>query len=151
MAFAHPATRFILFKNLSPLITSPTDLYYAKYDEVKSLIPLNPFEKTEKEQIEEFDSRIEIPQVIFLGIDEKISDGSGLHYKNFTGGPHFALDISPKKTYEQEAIDLTEKFVQAGLKFSEGMRAMSFPADVGKDKNLVTPAADNEHFPSPFL
>jgi hypothetical protein len=68
---------------------------------------------------------------VFLGIDEKINDG-GFHYKNFTGAPHFALDITPKKTFEKEAIDLTESLVGSGLKFSEGMRAMSFPADVGK-------------------
>ncbi|KAK5056810.1 hypothetical protein LTR84_012342 [Exophiala bonariae] len=132
-AFAHPTARFILFKTLSPLITSPTELYFAKYDEIKSLIPSNPFEKTEKEQVEEFDSRIEIPQVVFLGIDEKSKDGSLFHYKNFTGAPHFALDITPKKTFEKEAIELTESFVKSGLKFSEGMRAMSFPADVAAE------------------
>lgn len=69
---------------------------------------------------------------MFLGIDEKRKDGSSFHYKNFTGAPHFALDITPKKYFEKEALELTESFINSGLKFSEGMRAMSFPADVGK-------------------
>lgn len=129
-AFAHPSTRFIVFKTLSPLITSPTELYYATYDEIKTLITYNPFEKPEKQQEEEFDSRIDIPQLVFLGIDEKVKDG--FSFKVFTGAPHFAIDMTPKKSFEKEAIALNEKFLSSGLKFSEGMRAMSFPADVGK-------------------
>lgn len=129
-AFAHPSTKFILFKTLSPLIKSPTEVYHATYDEIKTLLPQNPFEKPEKEQIAEFDSSIDIPTVVFLGIDEKIKDGFA--YKNFLGAPHWAVDITPKKTYEKEANELADKFLGQGLKFSEGMRAMSFPADVGK-------------------
>jgi len=131
-AFSHPSSRFILFKTLSPLIKSPTELYYASYSEIQALVPVNPFAKTEKEQVEEFDSRIEVPQVVFLGIDEKVGEGAGFHYKNFTGAPHFAIDITPKKYFEKEAVALAENFLGNGLKFSEGMRAMSFPADVGK-------------------
>lgn len=94
------------------------------------MIPFNPFEKPEKEQVAEFDSRINIPQVVFLGIDEKVTDG--LSFKVFSGAPHWAVDITPKSTYEKEAKDLAEKFTNSGLKFSEGMRAMSFPADAGE-------------------
>jgi NAD+ diphosphatase len=129
-AFSHPTTRFLVFKTLSPLIKSATEIYYATYDEIKTLIPENPFDKTEKEQIAAFDSRKDIPQLVILGIDEKVKDG--FHYKNFTGAPHWAVDITPKKTFEKEANEVTENFKSAGLKFSEGMRAMSFPADVGE-------------------
>ena len=129
-AFAHPTTRFLVFKNLSPVIKSPTEIHYATYEDVKALVPNNPFEKSEKEATEDFDSRIEIPQLVFLGVDESVTDGYS--YKNFLGAPHFALDITPKKTYEKEANDLSELFTSQGLKFSEGMRAMSFPADVGE-------------------
>ncbi|EXJ93995.1 hypothetical protein A1O1_02388 [Capronia coronata CBS 617.96] len=130
-AFAHPSTKFILFKTLSPVIKSPTEIYYATYDEIKTLLPRNPFEKTEKEQIAEFDSSIDIPTLVFLGIDEKIKDGFA--YKNFLGAPHFALDMTPKKTFEKEANELADKFLGAGLKFAEGMRAMSFPPDVAAE------------------
>ena len=71
---------------------------------------------------------------MFLGIDEKVKGESAFSHKVFTGAPHFALDITPKKTFEKVANELNEKFLDSGLKFSEGMRAMSFPADVGKSK-----------------
>jgi hypothetical protein len=99
-------------------------------DDLKSLLPTNPFDRTEKEIVADFDSRIDYPQLVFLGLDEKVKDGYS--YKNFTGAPHWAVDITPKKTFEKEANELTEKFVADGFKFSEGMRAMSFPADVGE-------------------
>ncbi|EHY54170.1 NAD-capped RNA hydrolase [Exophiala dermatitidis] len=132
-AFAHSSTKFILFKTLSPLIKSPTEIYYASHDEIASLIPQNPFSKPEAEQVAEFDSSIDIPTVVFLGVDEKITGDNAFSYKNFTGAPHFAVDITPKKTYEKEANELAEKLLAAGLKFSEGMRAMSFPADVAAE------------------
>ncbi|KAK5193999.1 NADH pyrophosphatase [Exophiala xenobiotica] len=130
-AFGHPTTLFVVFKNLSPLIKSPTEIHYATYDDIKTLVPSNPFEKTEKDMIEEFDSRIDKPQLVFLGVDENVKDG--LKYRHFSGAPHWAIDITPKKTYEKEAKELDEHFQALGLKFSEGMRAMSFPADVAAE------------------
>jgi len=130
-AFAHPSTRFLVFKTLSPLITSPAEIYYASYDEIKSLVPSNPYEVPEKEAIEQFDSSIDIPQLVFLGIDEKVQEG--FSHRHFAGAPRFAIDITPKRSYEAEAKALTDKFTSDGLKFSEGMRAMSFPADVAAE------------------
>ena len=128
-AFAHASAKFLVFKTLSPLIKSPTEISYATYEDLKTVMPTNPYERTEKEIVEDFDSRIDHPQLVFLGLDENVKDGYS--YKNFTGAPHWAVDITPKKTYEKEANDLNEKLLASGLKFSEGMRAMSFPADVG--------------------
>ncbi len=129
-AFGHPSTRFLVFKTLSPLIKSPTEIYYATYDEIKSLVPTNPFEQSEKEAVEQFDSSKDTPQLVFLGIDEKLQEG--FSHRHFAGAPRWAIDITPKRTYEAEATALADKFVKDGLKFSEGMRAMSFPADVGE-------------------
>lgn len=129
-AFAHPSSRFLVFKTLSPLIKSPSEIHYATYEDIKTLVPNNPFERPEKETIEDFDSRIDLPQVVFLGLHESAKDRYS--YKNFTGAPHWAVDITPKKTFEKEATELIEGFLASGLKFSEGMRAMSFPPDVGE-------------------
>lgn len=133
-AFAHPTTKFLVFKTLSPLIKSPTEIHYATYDDIKSLVPSNPFEKSEKETLEDFDSRVDTPQLVFLGVDESVKDG--LNFRHFCGAPHWAIDITPKPTYEKEANELNEKFLASGLKFSEGMRAMSFPADVGESLQI---------------
>ena len=120
----------MIFRNLSPLIKSPTEIHYATYQDIKPLVPINPYAQTEEQDIKEFDSREQLPQLIFLGLDE--SDKNGYQFKNYTGAPYFALDVTPKEPFEQAARDVAEGFEKAGLGFVEGMRAMSFPADVGK-------------------
>ena len=129
-AFDHGTTKFMVFKNLSPLVKTPSEISYASYNDLKSLIPTNPYEQPEEDQIKGFDSRKKIPQLIFLGLDEKVKDG--LSYKNYTGAPHFAVDITPVAPYEEAANGVIAKMQKAGLSFVEGMRAMAFPADVGK-------------------
>ena len=126
-AFDHPSTKFMCFRNLSPLIKSPTELHYATYKDLKPVVPSNPYSKTEQEMIEEFNSDNTIPQIVFLGLDEQ--DSNGYAFRNFKGAPHFAIDITPRNSYEKEANDVIEAFKNAGLSFVEGMRAMSFHSD----------------------
>lgn len=130
-AFSHPSTVFMVFKNLSPLIDSPTEIHYVKWDDLKSISPDNPFAKTEKELVEVFDSSKTTPQFVFLGLDEKIKDG--YKFKNYTGAPHFAVDVTPKGQYEQAAEQLCQKWLDGGLKFVEGMRAMNFSAEIAAE------------------
>ena len=37
-AFDHPSTKFLAFKNLSPLIDSPTEIHYLKYEDIKKVL-----------------------------------------------------------------------------------------------------------------
>lgn len=127
-AFDHSSAKFMVFNNLSPMIDSPTEIHYVTLNEVKSLFPENPYSKTEKQQEADFDSSKTIPQLVFLGIDEKVEDG--YKYRNYTGAPYFALDITPKGTYKEEAQKLIDDFTSKKVSFVEGMRAMSFPAEV---------------------
>jgi hypothetical protein len=120
----------MVFKNLSPLVKAPSEISYASHNDLKSLIPTNPFEKSEEDIIKEFDSRKKIPQLVFLGLDESVKDG--LSYKNYTGAPHFAVDITPVAPYEEAANGVIAEMEKRGSTFVEGMRAMGFPADVGK-------------------
>lgn len=119
------------FKNLSPLIDSPTEIHYLSYDDIKTIVPENPYAKTEKEVIESFDSRVAIPQLVFLGLDE--SDKNGYSFKNYTGAPHFAIDVTPQKNYKDAAQKLNDNWTSNGLNFVEGMRAMNFPAYVAAE------------------
>lgn len=130
-AFDHPSTVFIAFKNLSPLIDSPTEIHYLKYDDIKPILSENPFKKSEKELVGSFDSRVAVPQLVFLGLDESVKDG--YTFKNYTGAPHFAVDVTPKKQYTEAAEQLSQKWLDGGLKFVEGMRAMNFPADIAAE------------------
>lgn len=128
-AFDHGTTQFMVFRNLSPLVKSPSEVAYAKYNDIKSIIPSNPYEKTEEQIVKEYNSSISTPQLVFLGLDE--SKRNGLEYKNFIGAPQFALDITPKGSYEEEAKGVIADLEKRGLTFIEGMRAMNFPANVG--------------------
>lgn len=120
----------MVFKNLSPLVKTPSEISYRSYDDLKKLVPVNPYKKTEKEVVKEFDSSKKIPQLIFLGLDE--SDKNGMTFKNYTGAPRFAFDITPVEPWVEETNGVIAGLEKEGLSFVEGMRAMAFPADVGK-------------------
>lgn len=126
----------MVFKNLSPLVKTPSEISYASYSDLKSLIPTNPYRKSEQDEIKEFDSQKRIPQLVFLGLDERVRDG--LVHKNYTGAPHFAFDITPVAPYEETANGVIAEMEKKGLSFVEGMRAMAFPADVGKRASLTS-------------
>lgn len=128
-AVLHPTTRFLLFKDLCPLVSDPKTLVYASYDEVKDLIGEDPYAKTEADRIKEFNSSVTIPQLIFLGLDEKNKDG--LSYKIYTGAPYFALDITPKGSIEAKAKKMCDDYEAKGLTFLQGRVHMSFPAPEG--------------------
>ena len=127
-AFDHPSTKFMCFRNLSPLIKSPTEIHYATYSDLKPIIPTNPYSKSEEEMKEDFRTDVDKPQVVFLGLEENESDGYA--FRNFKGAPHFAVDITPNRSNEKEANEVIDGFKKAGLSFVEGMRAMSFHSDV---------------------
>jgi NAD+ diphosphatase len=128
-AFEHDTTRFMVFRNLAPLVESPSEIAYAKPNDLQPIIPKNPFDKTEEDLIREYNSSISVPQLVFLGLDE--SKRNGLHYKNYIGAPQFAIDVTPKNSYEGEAKGVIAELEGRGLSFVEGMRAMNFPAEIG--------------------
>jgi NAD+ diphosphatase len=119
----------MVFRNLSPLVKTPSEIAYASWNDLKSMVPKNPYEKTEEELIREFNSSTSTPQLVFLGLDE--SKRNGLKYKNYTGAPQFAVDATPRGSYEEEAKNIIAGLEKRGLTFVEGMRAMNFPAGTG--------------------
>jgi hypothetical protein len=119
----------MLFKDLSPLAQSPSEIARTKFEQIKSLFPTNPFQRTEKEMINEYDSSISMPQLVFLGMDEGYQ--GGLRYQRHSGAPYFALDITPKGSFKQQAEDITATLERQGLIFLEGRKAMNLPADIG--------------------
>ena len=125
----------MVFRDLSPLVKTPSEIAYAKHSDIKSIIQKNPYEKPEEELIEEFNSSTSTPQLVFLGLDE--STRNGLQYNNYVGAPQFAVDVTPKGSYEEEANSLIAELERRGLSFAEGMRAMNFPAGIGVCKETV--------------
>lgn len=128
-AIKHPTTSFLLFNNLAPLGRDPSTLAYVKHADVKPLIGEDPYSRTESQLIAEYNSSITIPQLVFLGIDEKIKDG--LEWKVYRGAPYFALDVTPKGTIEKESHGVISEMKNRGFNFLEGRLHASLSAPEG--------------------
>ncbi|KAI4115386.1 MAG: hypothetical protein LQ345_004005 [Seirophora villosa] len=125
-ALRHPSTSLLLLNNLNPLAKDPSNLEYVTYKDVTLLIGDDPYSKTEAQMISEYDSTITIPQLLFLGLDER--NKQGLTYNIYTGSPYFALDVTPKGTITAQARSLIQAMQSRGLTFLEGRIQASLPA-----------------------
>lgn len=125
-ALKHPSTSFLLLNNLAPLACDPTKLAYVSYKEIQPLIGDDPYSRTDQVLISEYNSAFTIPQLLFLGLDE--SNRSGLEYSIYSGSPYFALDVTPKGSFEAKASSLIRDVEAQGLVFLGGRMHMSLPA-----------------------
>ena len=128
-ALVHPSTSFLLFNDLAPLAKDPSQLAYASHKDVKPLIGENPFEKTEEDIINEYNSDITLPLVLFLGLDERKKDG--FEHGIYKGTPFFAVDVTPQGTVEKEATGVIKAMEEKGLSFVQGRMHMSLNAPEG--------------------
>ena len=89
-----PRSNYLLLNRLDPLFGSNKGLYFAKYDQVKSIVdkvvPEREITKAEQDIL-----------LVFLGIDEK----EGISEQ---GHIYWALDVTPTGTYKQELESLVE-------------------------------------------
>ncbi|KAF2865844.1 NUDIX hydrolase domain-like protein [Massariosphaeria phaeospora] len=125
-ALKHPDASFLLFNKLEPLLKSPTEIAYAKFADIQPIIGDDPYAKSEEDVIKEYNSATYVPQLIFLGIDER---KEGFAYKDrYKGQPYFAVDVSPKGLVTEAAEALIKSCQAKGLEFSKGRMHMSLPA-----------------------
>ncbi|MCJ1237390.1 NADH pyrophosphatase [Varicellaria rhodocarpa] len=125
-ALKHPSTSFLLLNNLAPLGHDPSSIAYASYKDIQPLIGDDPYAKPEEEVISQYNSNVTIPQLLFLGLDERKKDG--FLWNIYRGSPFFALDVTPKGTIEAQATALINEMQSRGLQFVEGRMNMSLPA-----------------------
>ena len=78
--------------------------------------------------IKEFNSSKTSPLVLFLGLDERSKDKEGFKHGIYSGIPYFAIDVTPKGTYENEANSVVKAMQEKGLVFQEGRMLMSLDA-----------------------
>jgi len=137
-AFRHPSTQFLLFNDLKPLAHSPQKLACVSLKDIKSLVGEDPYSKSEEELVEEYNSTTTIPQMIFLGLDERANlketqeSSNTFKYKDlYRGAPFFAVDVTPKGSTAEQAKELIKDVEGRQLKFQEGRQIMSLPADEG--------------------
>jgi NAD+ diphosphatase len=129
-ALKHPGSRFLLFNQLAPLVRTPSEIFFASYGDVASLIPADIFDKSEEEVLREYNSSITIPQLVFLGLHESQTENA-LSYKSYTGTAYFALDITPRGTIEQQANSVVAAMEAKGLSFHQVRIVTALSADVG--------------------
>lgn len=143
-AFVHPSTRFLLFRSLQPLTTTSSSMYYALRSEIVSVVGENPYSKSEEQMIEEYNSSVTIPQMIFLGLDErKLNDRNGgedkaqplaeeeqgFSWKDvYKGRPLFAVDVTPNGSTKEQAESLIKDLEGKGLNFFKGRMPLSLHA-----------------------
>ena len=128
-ALRHPSATFILFKNIEPLVSSPSSLARVSYADVEPIIGKDIFNTTEEDVIAQYNSSLYIPQIVFLGLDER---KEGFVYKeHYKGQPWFAVDVTPKEGVKEEAEKLIGKLQERGLDFSKGRMHLSLVAEEG--------------------
>jgi NAD+ diphosphatase len=109
------------------------------YADVESIIGKEIFNTTEEDVIAQYNSSLYIPQIVFLGLDERTE---GFVYKeHYKGQPWFAVDVTPKESVKEEAEKLIEGLKGKGLDFSKGRMHLSLPAEEGKIPILLHPKA----------
>ncbi|KAF2754054.1 hypothetical protein EJ05DRAFT_480049 [Pseudovirgaria hyperparasitica] len=107
------------------LIKGSTEIALLPYSDFESIIG-DPYQRTEQNIIDQFNSTDYKPQVIFLGLDERSKDG--MTYKSHSGAPYFAIDLTPRKSVIQACEALIVTLESRGLSFSKSRMELSLPA-----------------------
>ncbi|KAB2576703.1 hypothetical protein BFW01_g3946 [Lasiodiplodia theobromae] len=126
-ALKHDTSRFILFKDLNPLVKSADKLAYASYKDVEPAVG-DPFTASEDDIIKQFNSTSYRPQLIFLGLDESKKQGGFAYKEHYAGQPYWALDITPRASVTEAAEALIKKVEGEGLYFAQGRMQLSLIA-----------------------
>jgi NAD+ diphosphatase len=115
-------------------VKSGTELARRSLEDVKPVIGENPFDKSEDDVIAQYNSSLYIPQIIFLGLDER---KEGFVYReHYKGQPWFAVDVTPRESVKDKAEELVKKMEGEGLEFSKGRMHLSLPAEEGTSNPL---------------
>lgn len=145
-AFAHASASFLLVdQHLSPLARDPANLAYVRTDDVAPLTGPAPFAKSEKDQIDAYNSEVARPLILFLGLDSGNKTGGGggggsagagagaggFEYRGYKGSPFFAVDVTPKGSLADAANSVVERAKAKGFTFLPGARHVNLNAPEG--------------------
>ncbi|QBZ55516.1 hypothetical protein PoMZ_00415 [Pyricularia oryzae] len=124
-AFAHPSARFLALDKLAPLVhTAEKSIAWITREDVAPVTGSGPFDKTEEDMINDFNSEESHPVIILLGLDDKqkmtASDQDVFQHKDYKGTPYFAVDF----TENQDVV--TSLASREGLSFNQDQRSLGF-------------------------
>lgn len=141
-AFTHDTAKFLCLQDLAPLASDTFQLCFVTRADLESLIKKNPFAKTEEQMLSDFDSSDISPLVLFLGVEEKAK--AGFVYQQYAGAPYFAIDITPKDGYREDALQLAKVFESNGFQFLRTRSSMELGVEEGR-LLLVISMIDHSH------
>ena len=120
------------------MVKDKAHLEYLKYQDVESLIG-DAYTQSEDKMLEQYNSTKHIPQMIFLGLDEKVKDALKYEHKGTTigGAPYFALDVTPQGSVKEACEQLLSGLEKKGLSFAPG-RGMELVAGDGPFASLMS-------------
>ena len=91
------------------------------------------YTQSEDTMTSQYNSTKHTPQVIFLGIDERIKDSFKWSHKGaaIEGAPYFAVDVTPKGSLTETCEKLLSDLKSKGYSFAPG-RGMELVASDGE-------------------
>jgi NAD+ diphosphatase len=131
-AVSHEDAKFLVLNDFAPLMSSASKkvLHSAKHSDVISLTGPNPFQQNEQEMIDAYDSTIDRPVLVFLGIQE--SKTARFQYRSYKGEPYFVVDVTPRGSYAEAANAVISSLTSGDGYFNEGMRNTTLSQAAGR-------------------
>jgi NAD+ diphosphatase len=129
-----PTTQFIALRDLNPLIADPTRLAFFNHEDVKPLIGVDPFGRTDEDKKSTFDSTKPSPLLLFLGLLPDTPKGLDLETTKHgvvNGQPYFALDVTPQGHFAEEAETFLKKAEAKGYSVQTNVRTMTLHPEAG--------------------
>lgn len=129
-AFSSPDAQFVALNDFAPLVRDKTSLKPIRVEDFVSVSGPDPFKLSEKDLVAAYDSKVTTPLIVFLGIRE--DEVSEFKVRDFQGTPWFAVDLTPKGSYANEAQKVIEKLTGSGFTFHQSTRQNTLSAGYGK-------------------
>ncbi|KAH7326378.1 NUDIX hydrolase domain-like protein [Stachybotrys elegans] len=127
-----PETKYIALNNLSPLVTSSSELAFFSYEDLKSVIGTAPFGLAEEEYIQLYDSTKSAPLIVFLGMDESGQTSTTFEtsaHGSISGKGCFAIDVTAKGFQVEAASAFLAAAEQKGIATQGNPRSMTLHAE----------------------
>lgn len=138
-AFTSPDAQFVALNEFAPLASDTKTLKPIRLEDFVSVSGPDPFNKSVKDTIAAYDSKATKPLVVFLGIRE--DEVSEFKIREFQGCPWFAVDLTPRGTYADEAKKVIEKLTSNGSFFLQSARQNTLSSELGKSSPAVSCSA----------
>lgn len=145
-AFQSPDARFMILKDLSPLVEKqptnadegakgPVSLAFVSHQDIAAVTGSDPFGPSEEDLIKNFDSSEVRPLVIFLGLVE--NEQSAFNWEEFKGNPVFAVDVTPRGSYASAAQAFVDKQLQGEFAFMTDRIHITHDSSMGMSSRIL--------------